>query len=63
MEVMRRSGLSDGLSRLLRPILRRLYPEFARDRDVMDSISANVSANLLGLATPLRRWGSRPPGR
>lgn len=47
MEVMRRSGLSDGLSRLLRPVLRRLYPEFARDREVMDTISANVSANLL----------------
>ena len=70
MEVMRRSGLSDGLSRLLRPILRRLYPEFARDRDVMDSISANVSANLLGLgnaATPLgiqaaRQMSRKTPG-
>ena len=70
MEVMRRSGLSDGLSRLLRPVLRRLYPEFARDRDVMDSISANVSANLLGLgnaATPLgiqaaRQMSRKTPG-
>ena len=56
MEVMRRSGLSEGLSRLLRPALRRLYPAFAGDRAVMDSIAANVSANLLGLgnaATPL----------
>ena len=56
MEVMRRSGLAEGLSRLLRPVLRVLYPDFARDREVMDSISANVSANLLGLgnaATPL----------
>ena len=65
MEVMRRSGLSDGLSRLLRPVLRRLYPEFARDREVMDTISANVSANLLGLgnaATP-RQMSRRTPGR
>ncbi|WP_130870350.1 nucleoside recognition domain-containing protein [Intestinimonas massiliensis (ex Afouda et al. 2020)] len=56
MEVMKRSGLAEGLSRLLRPVLRRLYPAFARDGAVMDSISANVSANLLGLgnaATPL----------
>jgi len=56
MEVMRRSGLADGLSRLLAPVLRRLFPQAARDRDTMDSISANVSANLLGLgsaATPL----------
>ena len=56
MEVMRRSGLADKLSRLLGPILRRLFPQAARDAETMDSISANVSANLLGLgsaATPL----------
>ena len=56
MEVMRRSGLAEGLSRLLRPVLRRLYPDFAGDKRVMDTVSANVSANLLGLgnaATPL----------
>ena len=70
MEIMKRSGLSTALSRLLRPLLGRLYPEFARDREVMDSISANVSANLLGLgnaATPLgiqaaRRMSRRTPG-
>ena len=70
MEVMRRSGLADGLSRLPAPVLRRLFPQAARDRDTMDSISANVSANLLGLgsaATPLgleaaRRLARRSPG-
>ena len=70
MEVMRRSGLSDTLSRLLRPLLKRLYPDFARDGRVMDTVSANVSANLLGLgnaATPLgleaaRLMAERSPG-
>ena len=70
MEVMKRSGLIEGLSRLLRPVLRRLYPDFAGDREVMDSVAANVSANLLGLgnaATPLgiqaaRRMSLRSPG-
>ena len=70
MEVMRRSGLARGLSRLLRPVLRRLYPDFARDGAVMDAVSANVSANLLGLgnaATPLgleaaRLMAKRSPG-
>ncbi|MCI8422537.1 MAG: spore maturation protein A [Lawsonibacter sp.] len=70
MEVMRRSGLSDGLSRLLGPVLRRLFPQVAREREIMDSISANVSANLLGLgnaATPLgleaaRRMARKSPG-
>ena len=70
LEVLKRSGLSAGLSRLLRPLLGRLYPEFARDREVMDCISANVSANLLGLgnaATPLgiqaaQKMSRRRPG-
>ena len=56
MEVMRRSGLAAGLSRLLRPVLKRLYPDFAQNKPVMDAVSANVSANVLGLgnaATPL----------
>ena len=56
MEVMRRSGL--------------LFPQVARDRETMDSIAANVSANLLGLgnaATPLgleaaRRMSRCSPG-
>lgn len=62
MEVMRRSGLSEKLSLLLRPILKRLFPDFARDQAVMDMVSANVSANLLGLgnaATPLGLEASR----
>lgn len=62
MEVMRRSGLSEKLSRLLRPVLRKLYPDFAKDDKVMDTVSANVSANLLGLgnaATPLGLEASR----
>ena len=70
MEIMRRSGLSDGLSRLLRPAICRLYPDFAGDKRVMDAVSANLSANLLGLgnaATPLgleaaRLMAQRTPG-
>ena len=70
MEVMSRSGLSAKLSRLLGPVLRRLYPDFAGDKAVMDTVAANVSANLLGLgnaATPLgmeaaRRMAERTPG-
>lgn len=56
MEVMRQSGLAKKVSRLLRPVLCRLFRSVADDERVMDSISANVSANLLGLgnaATPL----------
>ena len=70
MEVMQRAGLAEKLARLLHPVLRRLFPDFARDRGTMDTIAANVSANLLGLgnaATPLgleaaRRMSRRTPG-
>ena len=66
MEVMRRSGLAEGLTRLLRPVLRRLFPGCAGDRETMDSVAANVSANLLGLgnaATPLGLQAARRMGR
>ena len=71
MEVMRQAGLARALSRLLRPVLSRLFPQVAGDEGIMDSISANVSANLLGLgnaATPLgleaaRRMGRHSQGR
>ena len=64
------AGLAEKLARLLHPVLRRLFPDFARDRGTMDTIAANVSANLLGLgnaATPLgleaaRRMSRRTPG-
>ncbi len=62
MEVMARSGLSGKLSRLLRPVLRRLFPDCACDQEAMEAASANISANLLGLgnaATPLGLEASR----
>lgn len=55
MEVMGQSGLMEKLSRLLRPLLTRLYPSAAGDSSTMEALSANLSANLLGLgnaATP-----------
>ena len=70
LEVMRRVGLVRALSRLLRPLLRRLYPDFAQEEAVMEAVSANLSANVLGLgnaATPLgleaaRQMARRTPG-
>ena len=70
MEIMNVCGLSAGLARAFRPILRRLMPQASRDEKTLAALSANVSANLLGLgnaATPLgieaaRRMGRRSPG-
>lgn len=69
MEVMNRSGLAQKLGRLLRPVLKRLYP--GEDGQTLDYVAANASANLLGLgnaATPLgveaaKRMARRSGGR
>ena len=56
MEVLSRCGLSEKLAHLFRPLLGRLLPRASRDTETMAAVSANFSANLLGLgnaATPL----------
>ena len=55
MEIMRVCGLTDGLARAFRPLMRRLLPEASRDSETLAAVSANGAANLLGLgnaATP-----------
>ena len=55
MELMERCGTASAISKALRPLLVRLFPQAAKDRKTLDALSQNVSANLLGLgnaATP-----------
>lgn len=54
--LMAHIGLTDQLSRLLKPILHRLFPSTLRDQALSRDLSANICANLLGLgnaATPM----------
>lgn len=53
---LEQTGLSERLCRLLRPLLRRLFPRCAEDDVAFSSLCGNLCANLLGLgnaATPL----------
>lgn len=59
LEVMNRSGLTQKLRVLLLPVLRRLYPDFRGDGAVLDTVSANVCANLLGLGNAATPFGIR----
>ncbi len=55
-QVMERAGLNQKLSKVLMPLIGRLFPSARRDQAVGNFISANVCANLLGLgnaATPM----------
>ncbi len=56
MEVLTQSGATAALGRAFRPLLGRFLPNAARDEETMAAVSANLSANMLGLgnaATPL----------
>jgi len=55
-KVMEKAGLTKLLSRLLKPLLHRLFPACVTDPALAGSLSANICANLLGLgnaATPM----------
>ena len=56
LELLRVCGLAPVIARLFRPLLRRLMPQASQDPETLSAISANLSANFLGLgnaATPL----------
>ena len=52
--VMRRNGVSEAISRLFRPVIKRVFK--GEDKQTQDLISQNLAANFLGIgsaATPL----------
>ena len=59
MEIARRGGMTRLLGRALSPALRLLFRKIPRDSEALDSISMNVSANLLGLGNAATPFGLR----
>ena len=56
MRLAERAGLVALLARLLRPVMRRLFPDVPPEHPAMGSMLMNIAANMLGLgnaATPL----------
>lgn len=54
--LMEHAGLTGMLSKLMRPLLRRLFPSSQNDQELADALSANICSNMLGLgnaATPM----------
>ena len=55
-KLMEKSGITDLLSKLLRPLLNLVFPSTKKDKELAGSLSANICANFLGLgnaATPM----------
>ena len=56
MRLAERAGLVALLARVLRPLMRRIFPDVPPDHPAMGSMLMNIAANMLGLgnaATPL----------
>ena len=62
MEVMNACGISAGLARLFRPILRRLLPDACRDEEALAAVSAMCPPIFWAWGTPLRPWASGRQG-
>ena len=55
-KLMEHAGLTEALSRLIRPLLNRLFPSSRQDPVLAGQLSGNICANFLGLgnaATPM----------
>ena len=57
LEVGKRAGLIDQLSRRMRPVLRFLVPRLSPESEAAKQISVNMIANILGLG-----WAATPAG-
>lgn len=56
MKIAEESGLTDKLAKILRPILKLIFKDAAKDEKAIGAIVMNLTANMLGLsnaATPL----------
>ena len=59
MNVLQEAGWIGRLSRLLSPILRRVFPASWEDSDVREKITAAISANIPGINIHLASQGSK----
>ncbi len=56
MEIADRAGVTKGISKLLSPVIKLIFPRLRKEKEVLEAISMNITANVLGLgnaATPL----------
>lgn len=62
-KLMEHTGLTGKLSRLLSPLLFRLFPSARKDPPLAGDLSANVCANILGLGNAATPMGIRAAKR
>jgi len=57
MRLAEGAGLVQGLSRLMRPVMKKLFPDVPPDHPAMGSMLSNIAANMLGLGNSATALG------
>lgn len=57
MKVAEKSGLTQKLSKVLKPILKLIFKEAAKDEKALGAIVMNITANMLGLGNAATPFG------
>ncbi|MCB2341965.1 nucleoside recognition domain-containing protein [Clostridium estertheticum] len=57
MKIAQKSGLTDKLAKVLRPILKMIFKETSKSNKVMSSITMNLTANMMGLSNAATPFG------
>ena len=57
MKIAEKSGLTDNLAKLLKPVLKILFKEAGRNKKAMSSITMNLTANMMGLSNAATPFG------
>lgn len=59
MEVAKETGIMESLTKMLKPILRYLFPRIPENHPAMEAISVNFAANILGMGNAALPSGLR----
>ena len=57
MKVAEKSGFTEKLAKLLRPILKLIFKEVAKDEKALGAIVMNITANMMGLGNAATPFG------
>ncbi|MBU3159542.1 spore maturation protein [Clostridium frigoris] len=57
MKIAQKSGLTDKLAKVLRPVLKMIFKETSKNNKVMSSITMNLTANMMGLSNAATPFG------
>lgn len=57
LKIAEHSGMTAGLSKLMSPVINKLFPEIPKGHKSLEYITSNITANMLGLG-----WAATPSG-